>query len=99
MNQHRATGPVKGCKDLAECKEKLQKGDIVVLYRFFPEFEQFLDKVGGILLASNEYDQHLLAKAQQKGIPIIIDVHAVENRVSDGVMVEVIGAKSSVLKR
>ena len=98
MNNHRATGTVKVCKDFDDAVQKIKKGDIAAVYGFFPEFEQFLDTVGGVLLASNEYDQNLMAKAQQKHIPIIIDVAGV-NRISDGMNVEVIGAKGAVLRK
>lgn len=98
MSTVKVRGQIKICKDAQEAKEKLKKGDIAVVYRLYPDFEPYLQVVSGVLLVSMEYDEHMLAKAQAKGIAVIIDVHGVEARVKDGALVDVVGGKGVVLR-
>jgi pyruvate kinase len=98
MNSKRAQGAVKICKDSNDAAEKLKAGDIAVLYNLYPDMEPYLHKLGGILLASTEYDSHLMDRVASE-IPVIIDVHAVETRAKDGLLVDVVGQKGVVLRK
>jgi pyruvate kinase len=93
-----SAGAVKICKDASEADQKLQQGDILVVYRLNPDMEPYLHKIGGILLAGTEYDEGTMMKAKSYKIPIIIDVQGVTARIADGMQVRVLGEKGVVLK-
>jgi pyruvate kinase len=97
MMKLHATGPVRICKDAAEA-EKMQQGDVLVVYRLYPDMEPYMRKASAILLSGTEYDDHTMVKAQSLEIPIIIDVQGVSARVTNGMIVHVLGEKGVVLK-
>jgi pyruvate kinase len=93
-----AEGKLRIVKD-AEDASELQPGEIAALFRLFPDFDECLRKAGGILLATTEYDERLLEGARARGIPVIIDVHGIEERAQEGQLVKVVGSKGVVLRK
>jgi pyruvate kinase len=92
-----ARGQIRICKDFEDAQQ-LKAGEVAVLYRLYPEFEPYLDKVGAILLAGTEYDMRMMVRARALGVPIVMDVQGASDRLQDGMAVEVVGKKGVVLR-
>jgi pyruvate kinase len=94
----RSSGRVRICKDVADA-EKLEQGEVLVVYRLYPDMEPYMQRASAILLSGTEYYGDTMLKAQALKIPIIIDVQGVSARLANGMLVEVLGEKGVVIKR
>ncbi len=97
FSKGKVEGKVKICRSPSEAS-KIEEGDIAVFFKLDSGYEEFFDKAGAVLVASSNYDKKVIEKANEKEIPVLVDVRSVTERLEDGMEVVVRADKGAVLK-
>ena len=99
MNPGTASGRVRICETIEEAREKIEEGDIAVVFNLTSDYADLCSRMGGLVIAGSNYDYKTIEHARSCGIPIIVDVHGIEKKFTDGQSVTLIAEKGAVLAR
>jgi phosphohistidine swiveling domain-containing protein len=91
-----AVGPCKVIIRADDCREGLAPGSIVVSESTDPDLIGFLKKAGGVLTEQGGVTSHAAIICRELGVPTIIGVEGLLDRVRDGDVVEVDGERGLI---
>jgi len=97
MNAGTVTGTVRICETFTQAQEIVGEGDIAVVFNFTSDYKELCSRMGGLIIAGSNYDQGAIEHARSCGKPILVDVHGIEQKFTDGQRVRLIAHKGAVL--
>src|SRR5690625_2068618 len=96
IGKRTAYGKVVIAKDAEEANQKVAKGDILVTYGTDRDMMPAIERAGGIITEEGGLTSHAAVVGLSVGIPVIVGVENVAEKVKDGVEYTMDGSKGDI---
>lgn len=98
VGQRAVTGRIRVCRTLAEAKEKVEPGDILVTQATDAGFVPVIEKCAAVVTEAGGLTSHAVLVGLEYGIPVVVGVEAATAIFSDGEVVTVDGRRGLIYR-